>query len=292
MQTNKKTISPLLYYNIVSILTILVFLIIGIVAIIPFSVKAVDNLVVIIAVFFLLWKGAIVAFVTRFFLKSQSMDFVVKFIGLYHGRFYGLILGALLGAGIAKLLNFETFAGSIVGALPFFFLGRWVGTKVSSAIGGQLEKIFVIPEFHAQENAFQPRASKNTFLIVSIMALPWLFVLVAWMMEYFEIPIDYLAELLSVARIFVIGLSVVVISYPWLMRAGWLKKYSSNSSSLAWMTSWLGMVFSIVPSIYGFILCLLMGASLLELCLFVLASTIAALVWLIFNPMTNAGKVA
>ena len=102
MQTNKKAISPLLYYNIVSILTTVVFLITGIFSIILFSVKAVDNLVIIIAVFFLLWKGAIVAFVTRFFLKSQSKDFVVRFIGNYHGRFYGMILGGFLGAVVAE----------------------------------------------------------------------------------------------------------------------------------------------------------------------------------------------
>jgi hypothetical protein len=290
MQTNKKTISPLLYYNIISILTTAVFLIVGIVSIILFSGKAVTNLVIIIAVFFLLWKGAIVAFGVRFFSESQTRDFLVRFLGAYHGRFYGLILGALLGAGIAKLLNFETFAGSILGALPFYFLGRWVGTKVSSAIGGQLEKIFVIPEFHAQENVSQSRSPKKAFLIVTIMALPWLLVLVAWMMEYFQIPIDYLTELLSVARIFVIGLSVFVIGYPWLMRTSWLKKYSSNSSSLTWMTSWLGMFFSIVPSFYGFILCLLMGASIFELCLFTLASSIAATVWIIFNPMPSEEK--
>ena len=161
---------------------------------------------------------------------------------------------------------------------------------MSFAISCQLQKVFSVTEIQEQEEISQARSPQKTFLFFYIMVLPWLLVLVAWLMEYFEIQINYLAELLPATRIIAIGLSIFIIAYPWFMRKRWLEKYSSNNASPAWMVLSFGMVLSVVPSIYGFALCLMMEAPLLELCLFALGSSIAALVWLIYNSMPNEGK--
>ena len=285
MHSQKKTISPLLYYILISSLTNFVFLGIGSVVFILLSSQIFDNTVVIIIAILLLWKGGVVAFVSWLFRKYQNMEFVVMFIGRYLGRFYGMFIGVFVGAGIANILKLETIIGSIVGALLLYFIGRWAGAKVSLTIGNQVDKIFTLTENQEEQRVVNTSPSKKLFFVVYVVVLPLLFVVIAWTMKYFEIPIDYLVEMSLIARIIVIGSSIFSICYPWIMRKRWLAKNQSTYSSPELMVILSGIIFFIVPVVYGFVLFVAFGLSIIELCIFAFASSVAALIWLVKNPM-------
>ncbi|MFN2303138.1 MAG: hypothetical protein ACK2TV_05330, partial [Anaerolineales bacterium] len=92
-----------------------------------------------IVIFLLLWKGVLVGFISWFMHKEKnSKDFLVKFIGMYLGRFFGVFIGGFLGYRIFNTFDQLDIIGFIIGALAFYFAGRWIGSQVSPLIGGQL----------------------------------------------------------------------------------------------------------------------------------------------------------
>jgi hypothetical protein len=97
MQGSKRIISPLWYFILISSLTNLAFLIVGFVLLALFGVRL-SSLGIQVIVFLLLWKGALVGFVSWFsHKKANNKDFLVKFIGIYLGRFFGILMGGFLG---------------------------------------------------------------------------------------------------------------------------------------------------------------------------------------------------
>jgi hypothetical protein len=120
--------------------------------------------------------------------------------------------------------------------------------------------------------------------------LPFLLVAIGLLMSYFEVPIGYLPELLPVSRIVVIVFSIFSVCAPWLLKSRWISKYQAMTSSPESIVYWLGLVFSIVPSIYGFILFLAMGASIIELCFYSVVSSTAAIIWNKNNKVTLKPK--
>ncbi len=270
------------------ILTSLVFLLIGMLGLALFSVKL-SGLGLIIIVFLLLWKGALVGFVSWFsHKKANNKDFLIKFIGVYLGRFFGIILGGFLGYEIANALKQSNLIGFVIGALAFYFAGRWMGSKISILIGAQLDKFLSIPEPQATVNIadtkLTSRFASMGFILYGVI-FPFLLVIIGLLMNYFEVPIGYLPELLPVSRIVVIVFSVVSISTPWLLKSQWISKYQTMASSPESIVYWLGLVFSIVPAIYGFVLFLAMGASIIEFCFYAVASSIAAIIWNMNNKV-------
>ena len=150
MQSSKRTVSPFLYFILISSLTNLVFLLIGMVGLALFSVKL-SGIGLLIIVFLLLWKGALVGFVSWFsHKKANNKDFLVKFIGIYLGRFFGIIIGGFLGYEIADTLKLSNLIGFVIGTLAFYFAGRWIGSKISTLIGAQLDKVLSIPDLKQQ----------------------------------------------------------------------------------------------------------------------------------------------
>lgn len=286
MQNPKRTISPLLYFILISSLTNLVFLIIGMVGLALLSVKL-SGLGLLIIIFLLVWKGALVGFVSWFsHKKANNKDFLVKFIGIYLGRFFGIVLGGFLGYEVADTLKLSNLIGFVIGALAFYFAGRWIGSKTSILIGAQLDKILSIPESQATLNIADTKSTRrfaSMGVILYGVILPFLLVIIGLLMNYFEVPIGYLPELLSVSRIVVIVFSVFSISAPWLLKSRWISKYQTMTSSPESIVYWLGLVFSIVPAIYGFVLFLAMGASIVELCFYAIVSSIAAIIWNMHN---------
>lgn len=282
MQSFKRTISPFLYFILISSLTNLVFLLIGAVGLALFSIKL-SGVGLLIIIFLLVWKGALVGFVSWIsHKKTNNKDFLVKFIGIYLGRFFGIIIGGFLGYEVAETLKQSNLIGFVVGALAFYFAGRWIGSKISTLIGAQLDKVLSVPESQATANVADTKSNSKFVSIGFILygvVLPFLFVIIALMMNYFEIPIGYLPELLPVSRIVVIVFSVFSISAPWLLKSRWISKYQTMTSSPESIVYWLGLVFSIVPAIYGFVLFLAMGASIVELCFYAIVSSIAAIIW-------------
>jgi hypothetical protein len=282
MQSAKRTISPLLYFILIASLTNLVFLGLGmaVLAILSFDLSTFGLQIL---MFLLLWKGALVGFLSWFWHKrANNKDFLVKFIGIYLGRFFGIFIGGFLGGRIFNTLELSTLIGFIIGALAFYFAGRWIGSRVSTLIGQQLEKIFDLPETQKPENIADVRSISRFAYIGFIIygtILPFLLVLIGLSINYFDVPIGYLTELLPLARIIVIVLSIFSICSPWLMKNRWLNKYQTKTSSPESMVYLLGLILSIVPVIYGFLLFVAMGASIFELCLYAVISSVAAIFW-------------
>jgi hypothetical protein len=292
MQNERKFISPLLYYLLLSGLTDLAFIVVGIFALALLPLKL-ANLAILIIIILLLWKGALVGFITWFFQKqSHNKELSVKFIGLYFGRFFGIIIGGFLGARIAEIFGQANIIGFIIGALALYFIGRWTGSKVSITIGKQLDKVVSIKEYQLQDKVLKITPLKRSFLFLFIVILPWLLVVIALLLNYIDIPGSYFVEWLPIARIIVIVLSIFAICYPWLMKKRWFIRFHTSKSSPESVISWLGLSLSIVPVVYGMVLFLGMGISIIELCLYAFASSTAAIVWSIFNPAVKEQKRA
>ena len=291
MQSERKQISPLLYYILLSGLTGLTFVLVGVIAFILSSLKIIDNAILIVLTILLLWKGVLVGFLMWFFFrKFHNKEFAVKFIGRYHGRFFGLIIGGFLGLRIANVLGLEDIIFIVVGALALYFFGRGVGSEVSITISGQLDKLFSITETQQSQKVVEAKPPKRFLLALYIIVIPLLFVVTGLLINYFDIPIGYLNELLFISRIILIPLAILSICYPWLMRKRWLNKFQSTTSSPGLATSWMGLSMSVVPSVYGFILFVGMGASIMELCFFAASSSIAAIIWIANNPFIKEQK--
>jgi hypothetical protein len=289
MQSSKRTIPPLLYFILISSLTNLTFLVAGIALLALFSVKL-SGFGLQIIIFLLLWKGGLVGLVSWFsHKKANNKDFLVKFIGIYLGRFFGIFVGGFLGARISDMFKQADIIGFIVGALAFYFAGRWIGSRISTLIGAQLDKVLSIPESQATVNIADTKSTSRFatmgFILYGVI-LPFLLVIIGLLINYFEVPIGYLPELLPVSRIVVIVFSVFSISAPWLLKSRWISKYQAMTSSPESIVYWLGLVFSIVPAIYGFVLFLAMGASIVELCFYAIVSSIAAIIWNMNNKVS------
>jgi hypothetical protein len=253
-----------------------------------FSVKL-SGIGLLIIVFLLLWKGALVGFVSWFsHKKANNKDFLVMFIGLYLGRFFGIIIGGFIGYEVADTLKQSNLIGFVIGALAFYFAGRWIGSKISTLIGAQLDKVLFIPESQTTVNIVDTKSTSRFasigFILYGVI-LPFLLVIIGLLMNYFEVPIGYLPELLPVSRIVVIVFSIFSISAPWLLKSRWISKYQTMTSSSESIVYLLGLVFSIVPAIYGFVLFLAMGASIVELCFYAVVSSIAATIWNMNNKV-------
>jgi hypothetical protein len=293
MQSAKKTISPLLYFILISSLTNLVFLAVGIVLLALFSVKL-SSFGLQIIMFLLLWKGVLVGFVAWFSHKrANNKDFLVTFIGIYLGRFFGLLIGGFVGAQIFEAINQSGIIGLIVGALALYFAGRWIGSKVSMQIGKQLERVFYVPGTQISEKIVDIK-STNRFAVIGFIMygvlLPILLVIVGLLRNYFKVLISGFTEWLSISRLVVIALSIFSVGYPWLMRKRWLTKFQSKMSSPESAIYWAGLVFSIIPVVYGFLLFIIMGASILELCVYAIVSSVAAILWSINNGVFGDRK--
>jgi hypothetical protein len=122
------------------------------------------------------------------------------------------------------------------------------------------------------------KSPKWQFYLFFIVGFPLFFVVVSLMINYFDIPVGYLPELLSFTRIIAIALSIISLMYPWLTQRNGSLKINITSFPESGKTL-IGLGLSFVPALYGFVLFIAMGASIVEVCLFALASSISALVW-------------
>ena len=291
MQNERITISPLLYYTLTSSLTTLVFIAAGIFALALFSVDLTNPAVIIVTIV-LLGKGVPVGFVTWFWYKrSHNKELAVKFIGFYLGRFFGLIFGGFLGARIADMFRQAEIIGILAGALALYFTGRWIGSGLSATVSGQLDKVFALLGTQEPERSEEAKPLEKSFRVLYIVVLPLLFAVIGLFINYFRIPVGPLFEWLPISRIIAIALSILAIGYPWLMRRRGSIKFESAASSQRPVIPWLGLSLSFLPAVYGWILFIGMGASVIELCLFAATSSIAALIWSANDPIRRRQRV-
>ncbi len=205
----------------------------------------------------------------------------MKFMGSYLGRYFGLVIGGFLGAQILKLVGQKDLLGFFIGAIIFYYVGRWVGSMVSIAIAGQVDKMYLFSGLIEPENIVEQKASsalpKISFIIYCI--IPIIFVIFGFLIVYFGIQVGWMSEYLSTARFVAIILSIGTIIYPWIMRKRWLLKSAITTAQPESTVYLLGLTASIAPSLYGFTLFIAMGISVTELCVYEVVSMIAIIIW-------------
>jgi hypothetical protein len=281
MQSQKRTISPKKYFILIFSLTFITLFLMSVISNIVIFQKLWSSLLLVI-IFYLLWEGIIVGFITWFsYKKAHNKDFLVKFMGSHLGRYLGLVIGGLLGAQISKLFGQKDLLGFFIGGVIFYYVGRWIGAKVSIAIASQVDKIYLFSGLIEPENIVEQKASSRlpqiNFIIYCL--IPIIFMIFGFLIKYFGIQVGWMSEYLSAARIVAIILSIYTIIYPWIMRKRWLLKYATPPDQPEPMVYLLGLAISIAPSLYGFALFIAMGISITELCVFEVVSMIAIIIW-------------
>jgi hypothetical protein len=263
---------PLLhYYLLLSSLTNLVF--VGICTLLFYFAPEVklDTLAAVIILIFLTLKSLLVGYLVHAAQKRGSIDQVTgtRFIGMYLGRFFGLILGVYIGDRIADLV------GAIAGGVLLYFAGRWVGPEISKLIGHLLNHDQLAID-GAGTQAFQPLPSKRFLLAVYAAVFPILLVLVAVYIRATGITFDgFPTGWLPVARWVVIVISLYSLVLTWRFR----RRMNNNPTPIPLIDMfWMGLALCVVPACYGFFLFTL-GASIVELGIFAVLSSVAATYW-------------
>jgi len=284
MHNEKPVISPYLYFLLLSSLTNLGYILAGLIVIALFAVQLSNPLAIIILIL-IIYKSLLEGFLTGFLYKrTYKKDHLVKFIGLYFGRFFGLFVGGLLGYKTANLLNLSVIIAPIVGALAFYFAGRWIGPKVSTWIGHQVDKKFSVKEIQTDLIAAQPI---KLIPILFVVGFPLLIVGITFVFDYSNIPIDSFNEVLPIASIVAIILSALFVFSPWIIKRQGASIFQDITSSPESALFWWGVSTSMLPAGFGFILFFFVGASILETCFFAMASSMAGIFWIIKNPISS-----
>lgn len=272
MQTDKKTISPLLYFILVSTILNLIFVSTGTLILIVTNI--IDTAGVLIIAFIFLLKGPLAGLYTKLFAKGWKKELILKFLGIYHSRIISFFAGVAIGFHIAK------GPGAIVGAILFYFLGRWIGPKLSVKIAYQLEKIFQVEleEFEA----YQPSQKKRLLSAVFYLLFPTIFIIIAFAFEYFNIRTVIAPDYLQYARLVFIFLTVFFIGSPWFIKNrvkfGTNTTVATSGNKPVINLFQVGLSMLILPGFFGFIL-FLMGGSIIELSCFVGVSMILIIIW-------------
>lgn len=287
MQDTRRIISLRLYFIIISSVTNLTFIVVGIILLTLFSFQLTSPLIIFLIIF-LLWKGVVVGLISWFTNKySTNKEFLVKFIGRYLGSFFGMFLGSFAGANVINIFKLPLLLGVFTGGFAFYFAGRWVGPKVSGMIGNQLGKTFSIPEPPPVERIVNEKPAHQLLKVVLIVLgiiLPLLIVISGLLFNIFDVPTGWYPEFLPIARIVVLIISISFVLLPWLIKKKpWLRK-AKNTDNLPEITIYrLGMGLTMYPVIFGFLLFLLVGGSFIELCFYAVLSSITTIIWIISN---------
>ena len=271
MPGEKRTMSLLYYYLLLSGLTNLVFVAIWAILFFLAPEAELDPLTATLLLFFLILKSLLVGTLVHAAQKRGSVDLVsgTRFVGMYLGRFFGLILGAYAGARLAGLV------GAIAGGVLLYFAGRWVGPELSKLIGHLLEHNLPANDA-AGFLANRPLPARRLLITLYAVVFPLLLLLVAVYLRGADITFEgFPTGWLPTARWVVIAISMYSLAAPWLIK----RRMSKNPKPIPFIDMfWVDLGLSLVPAIYGFILFTL-GASIVELGIFAAVSSVAAIYW-------------
>ena len=205
--------------------------------------------------------------------RWQERLTIIKGGGMLLGNLVGLLLGGILGGRYGGL-----FWG-IVGAIGLYLIVGWIGAKISSAIGSQLNTLLPSMEQADSDSTIRSIRPNALLLLFYSVIAPALFVLIAMLMNSSGVPVSEYSEALPTARIVVIVLSLISILLPWLLRTRSMMKTTTNVVARENAIFILGMACSAAPVIYGFSLFLVFGASIIELSIFAVSSSLALILW-------------
>jgi hypothetical protein len=198
---------------------------------------------------------------------------ILKGGGLLLGHVVGLLLGGILGGRYGGVI------GGVVGIVILYLLVGRIGAKISFAIGNQLDRLSPPTEQGDTDSTIRSLRPNALLLTLYSVIAPALFLLIAMLINSSGVPVSEYSEALSIARIVVIALLLISILFPWLLRTRSMMKPATNVVAQENAIFILGMAFSITPVIYGFFLFLVFGASIIELSIFAVTSSLAAILW-------------
>jgi hypothetical protein len=205
--------------------------------------------------------------------RWQENSVIVKGGGLLLGHVVGLLLGGILGGRYGGVF------WAIVGIISLYLIVGRIGAKISSAVGNQLDRLFSLTETTDADSPIQSVRPNPMLLSIYGLVVPILVVAAAIFLRSSAFPVSGYSEALPTARIVIIILSLFSVLLPWLLRSGWMMRPQTGTVSRENAIFILGMGLGVVPVIYGFLLFIAFGASILELGAFALASSVAAIFW-------------
>jgi hypothetical protein len=220
--------------------------------------------------------NVLIATLVAIILTNNSLEnkpAVVKGAGLVIGHLVGLVLGALIGA------KYGGTAWAIVGGAVLYFLVGWLGTRISIAADSELEKLGA-PRWQSPADKLVQsslRRNKPAWCIYGA-AVPALLLVAAVFVKISGLPVGPYTSVLPNARVLIAILSLVSITVPWLRRTRWMQR-RQDALSRGSLLVLVGLVLSLAPAFYGFLLFVAFGLSITELILFAATASIATATW-------------
>jgi hypothetical protein len=205
--------------------------------------------------------------------NGQDKKVVLKGGGLVLGHLVGLVLGGLLG------LEYGGVAWAIIGAIGLYFIVGQIGSGVSFAIGAEVDRLTAPSKKSAHPNTTQLAKPKASLLFAYGAVIPALFMVAAVFLRISPFALAQYSAGLSTARVVVIALSLSSIVLAWILRKAWMAKHRKSLLSRRAGTSVIGLVLSMAPALYGFLLFCAFGISLPELGVFTVTATLASMLW-------------
>lgn len=263
----------LLYYVLITSLTELILVSGAVLILLPTGFLKQLPLGILAAL--LVYKTLIATVVLIIMARNRWQDrlTLVKGGGYLLGRVVGLLFGGILGGRYGGVL------WAIVGAIVLYMLMGRIGAKVSFAIGNQLDRIFSSSEEAGSVSPLQRVRPTRWLLIIYGVIVPATFVIIAMLMNGLAITVIRYSEDLPTARIVVSALTLLSVLFPWLMRNRSITKSTTDAVARENAIFILGLALSVAPVIYGFFLFIAFGASTIELGIFAMVSSLAAIIW-------------
>jgi len=283
MENAKRKISLLSYYIILSSLTNLI-LIAALFVLNPLLSNKISSLGFQIFSVILLFRGLIIGIGAGCINKlGVNKDIIIKYIGIFSGRLWGVFIGILVYMDFLETPKWQRFITLIIAIMVFYFVGKWGGGKISFLLTAHLDRIFSIPIIHEERKIPGDRSiqrQKLFFFIFWGLFIPPLLVITGYLINYSQIPVGYYPKYLSISRIIAIVISTLSILTPWLIKDRGIMDIQKDVSSSEYTRYMIGLVYSIIPVISGFIFFLGMGLPILELGILAAVSCAAAGFWI------------
>jgi MFS family permease len=275
MNNRKKHISPLLFYFLVSSLSAIVDAGLGFLLLL-LLVDWREKTGLIYAFGYFLFYSLLIGIIIRSLSSFSEKSQLIKVVGMMPARLVGFFTGSILG------LEFADTIGAIIGGILFYFLGRWLGPILSSRISDSIENIFHVDAVPPIEDR-KIFPIKRALSIIYFLVLPILFLLVALLLQHYGALGDNNFQYLNVAKTVAFVISIITISIPYFLKSVVIQGFTDRKSSIInqdLTMYFLGIAFSTIPTILGFVL-FIYGGSIYEMGLYIFLSVLAGTVWTI-----------
>lgn len=272
--TQETTHAPrLLFYPGIIILTELILVSIGAILLLPTG--ALNPTFAGVLGFVLAFKTLIACIVAILAVRNRwaGGSKVLAVTGHLEGRVVGLLAGGILGA------KYAGWIGAVAGAIGLYFLGARIGSKISLAIGNRMGLLGGTSQA-AEPPVALPSSRLKAWLGLGIgVILPLLLFASSLFLHRAGYRAQEYAQALPTARLIVIALSIGTVLIAWLIRWRARVKSWGQAGSLELPVFFIGAGASMAPALYGQLLFMAFGASMLEVLAFTLVSCTSGIAW-------------